>query len=200
MVDAALNGTAQEAERAQNGDYDDAVSVSGPGVIDNHDGTWSWSGTGDEDHPYDVMVTATNAHGSQNVTVFHVSFTDVPPTIAAISGSVSAAENATAHNSGTCGDYDDVVSVSGPGVVDNHNGTWTWSGTGDEDHPYDVAVTASNVVAVPRSAITSGSPRRRPYCSYAAIELASCSWTISRRVPPSDPTIVWPGPHDRALP
>ena len=24
MVDAALNGTAQEAERAQNGDYDDA--------------------------------------------------------------------------------------------------------------------------------------------------------------------------------
>jgi hypothetical protein len=126
-------------------DYDDAVSVSGPGVTDNHNGTWSWSGTGDELTPQTITVTATNVDGSSSTTTFTVKFTDVAPVVSAASTAVSAPENAAATNTGTYSDFDDTVSVSGPGVTDNHNGTWSWSGTGDELTPYDVTVTATNV-------------------------------------------------------
>src|SRR5207302_4315433 len=92
----------------------------------------------------DCTATPTNADGTSSTTTFHVSFTDVAPTVAAASPAVSAPENALATNSGTYADYDDAVSVSGTGVIDNHNGTWSWSGGGDEAHPYDVTVTATN--------------------------------------------------------
>src|SRR5204862_1349534 len=91
------------------GDYADPVSVSGPGVTDHGDGTWRWSGTGDEDQPYDLTVTATNADGTTSTTSFHVSFTDVAPTVSVTQAAVSAAENLPASNSGSYGDYDDAV-------------------------------------------------------------------------------------------
>ena len=148
VTQASASVSAAENQAAHNSgtysDYDDTVSVSGPGVTDNHNGTWSWTGTGDENTPYSVTVTATNGDGSTSTTSFQVSFTDVRRWSPPASASVSAAENQAAHNSGTYSDYDDTVSVSGPGVTDNHNGTWSWTGTGDEDTPYSVTVTATN--------------------------------------------------------
>src|SRR6185295_15530173 len=129
-------------------DYDDTVSVSGPGVVDNGDGTWNWSGTGDDDHPYTVTITATNADGSTSTTSFDVSFTDVAPTVSADHASVTAPENASAHNTGTFGDYDDAVTITASsGTISqtgSQSGTWSWSGTGDEDTPYTVTITATN--------------------------------------------------------
>src|SRR4029077_18543599 len=96
-----------------------------------------------------VTITATNADGSVSTTTFDVSFTDVAPSVAADHASVSAAENASAHNTGTFGDYDDAVTITASsGSVSqtgSQSGTWSWSGTGDEDAPYTVTITATNV-------------------------------------------------------
>src|SRR5205823_903651 len=92
-------------------------------------------------------VTATNSDGSVSSVQFGVSFTDVAPSVAANSPAVGAAENATAHNSGTFSDYDDAVTITvdhGAVTQNNLTGIWSWSGAGDEDHPYTVTVTATN--------------------------------------------------------
>src|SRR4029077_4462375 len=95
-----------------------------------------------------VTITATNADGSVSTTTFDVSFTDVAPSVAADHASVSAAENTSAHNTGTFGDYDDAVtitaSVGTSSQTGSLSGTWSWSGTGDEDTPYSVTITATN--------------------------------------------------------
>ena len=95
-------------------DYDDAVTLSASAgtVTQNGNGTWSWSGTGDESSPYTVTITATNADGSTATTSFGVSFTDVPPTVAANRASVTVAEGTTASNAGTFADFDDPVTIT----------------------------------------------------------------------------------------
>lgn len=93
---------------------------------------------------YNVNVSVVEQAGTTGSATFVVNVADAAPTITASSPSVSAVEGALAHNSGTYSDPDDGVDVSGPGVTDNHDGTWNWSGTGDEAHPYDVTVTAVN--------------------------------------------------------
>src|SRR5206468_471272 len=116
-------------------------------LVDNGDGTWTWSGTGDEDLPYNVTVTARNADGNSASTSFAVSFTDVPPTVTSLAHSAdSGRENLAASNSGAFSDYDDALTITADrgALVDNGDGSWTWSGTGDEDHPYSVTVTATN--------------------------------------------------------
>src|SRR5439155_32879 len=109
---------------------------------------WSWSGTGDEDAPYSVTITATNADGSATATSFGVSFTDVAPTVNADHASVSAAENAPAANTGAFSDFDDAVTITASrGTVTqsgSQSGAWSWSGRGDEDAPYSVTITATN--------------------------------------------------------
>ena len=65
---------------------------------------------------------------------------------ARIEPAVSAPENALATNSGTYADYDDAVSVSGPGVIDNHDGTWSWSTKGQEQGHGRIAVRGDRVV------------------------------------------------------
>src|SRR5206468_12798724 len=94
-----------------------------------------------EYHQYDVTVPATNAVPTRRSSDLSVSFTDVAPTVAADHGAVSAAENAAATNSGTYGDYDDAVSVSGAGVTDHGDGTWSWSSGGADVCTYVVTRT-----------------------------------------------------------
>src|SRR5439155_6222902 len=119
-------------------DYDDAVTITASrGTVSQTGGkagAWSWSGTGDEDSPYTVVITASNADGKTATTSFAVSFTDVAPTVSANSASVRAPENASATNSGTWSDYDDAVALSASRgtVTQNSGGTSSWSGTGDE--------------------------------------------------------------------
>lgn len=150
LTEASTSVSAAENAAATNsGTYQDGtVSVSGPGVTDNHNGTWSWSGTGDEDHSYDVTVTATGSHGGVSTKTFHVSFTDVAPAVAATYRAVSGPESAAVTNTGTFSDYDDVVTITAStGTISQTagtNGSWTWSGTGDVDNPYTVTITATN--------------------------------------------------------
>src|SRR6202023_186568 len=83
-------------------DYDDAMTITASQgtLTDNHDGTWTWSGTGDESSPYTVTITAKNVDGSTVSTSFGVSFTDVAPTVKSLlSSAVSAPENLPATNS-----------------------------------------------------------------------------------------------------
>src|SRR5204862_6736033 len=98
--------------------------------------------------PYTVTITATNADGLTATTTFAVSFSDVAPSVAADTSAVSAPENTLAANSGTFGDYDDAVTITASsGTVSQSGtqvGTWSWSGTGDEETPYTVTITATN--------------------------------------------------------
>src|SRR5207245_7951404 len=74
-ADAAVSA-AENAAATNSGtfaDYDDAVTLSASsGMLTVHyddashtSGTWDWSGTGDEDSPYSVTITVTNADRSE---------------------------------------------------------------------------------------------------------------------------------------
>src|SRR5205085_2017172 len=110
-------------------DYDDTVTLSASqGLETKHsDGTWSWAQTGDESDSGTVTITATNADGSTSTTSFAVSFSDVAPSVAVDSSSVSSAENVAATNSGIWSDYDDTVTLTASqGLVTKHgDGTWS---------------------------------------------------------------------------
>jgi hypothetical protein len=133
-------------------DYDDPVTITASrGTVSqsgSQSGTWTWSGTGDESAPYSVTITATNADGGTATTSFNVSFTDVPPTVTAAYPSVSAPENLAATNTGSFADYDDPVTITASSgtvsQIGSQNGSWSWSGSGDEIAPYNVTITATN--------------------------------------------------------
>jgi hypothetical protein len=147
-VSAAENASATNTGHWSN--FDEPVTITAStGTVSQTSGSWSWSGSGDEDHPYPVTITATDADGSCSATTtFNVSFTDVPPTVAADHAGVSAAENAAAANTGTFADYDDAVTMTASqGTVTksgNTTGTWSWSQSGLEEGSYTVTITATN--------------------------------------------------------
>src|SRR5439155_1665659 len=100
---------------------------------------------------YTVKVTLTDDNTPNSFTITRASaltVNDVTPAVAADNAAVSAAENASASNSGTFADFDDAVTISADvGRVPqsgSQSGTWSWSGTGDEDAPYTVTITATN--------------------------------------------------------
>src|SRR5205807_1800200 len=110
-------------------------------------GTWSWSGAGDEDSPYAVTITATNADGTTANATFGVSFTDVAPTVVSLARrSITTPEDVPASNSGTFADHDDglTITASQGTLTDNGDGTWSWAQAGDEADNGTVAVTATN--------------------------------------------------------
>src|SRR5438105_4823711 len=123
------------------------IAGSRPGLVDNGDGTWTFTQTGDESDNGTVTVTATNADGKIGRASFTVAFTDVAPTVVSLASSaVTTAENVPATNSGSFADYDDsmTITASRPGLVDNGDGTWTFTQTGDESDNGTVTVTATN--------------------------------------------------------
>src|SRR5207248_803284 len=103
---------------------------------------------GDELTPYSVTITATNADGGTATTTFSVSFTDVAPTVARNSAAVTAAENASASNTGTFSDFDDAVTnTASRGSIrqsGSQSGTWSWSQTGTTGDSGTVTITATN--------------------------------------------------------
>jgi hypothetical protein len=176
-------------------DFDDAVTITASSgdvtQTGSLSGTWAWSGTGDEGHPYTVTVTATNADGSTAATSFQVSFTGVTPSVAADQPSVSAPPSTTATNTGTYSLYGGTVSVSGPGVVDNGDGTWAWSGTTVAGAPYTVTVTATNsdgatattsFTVDPAPAVSSISPAAGPPSGGTSVTLTGSGFTGATRV------------------
>ena len=101
-------------------------------VVDNGDGTWSWSlATVDgPDETGPVTITVTDADGATTDVSFNLTVTNVAPTIAADQADVTVDESMTATMTGTFADVgDDVLSLSSSigTIVDNGDGTWSWS-------------------------------------------------------------------------
>ena len=100
-------------------------------IIDNGDGTWSWS------HPVSdgpdlesVTVTADYSGGATDMASFDLTTDNAPPTLAADFADVTVDEGTQATNSGTFSDpgVDDItLSASLGTVIDNGDGTWSWS-------------------------------------------------------------------------
>ena len=153
-VPATNSGTFSDADQAV------TLHASAGNLVVNYadssdmSGTWSWSGTGDDNSPYNVTISMTNnAGGAEADPVnFGVSFTDVPPTVAADNATVTTLENATTSNTGTFADYDDAVTISelsGPaGTISQTSGisgTWSWTQNNPMDEgSYPVVIEATN--------------------------------------------------------
>ena len=138
---AAANAmvTVNEGQTANNsGTYSDSgddivtLSASAGTVIDNGDGTWSWSlvTTNGPDESQMVTITAMDSDGTFSTTSFQLLVDNVAPTITANNASVMVNEGQTAANSGTFSDLgaDTIVLTASVGTVTkNANGTWSWS-------------------------------------------------------------------------
>jgi hypothetical protein len=144
---AVTSVSAPENTKATNsGIYSSATGVSGPGVVDHHDGTWSWSGTGDESTPLTITVTATD--GSNTATTsFSVAFTDVGPAfVSQAQNAITTTQGVAATNSGVFSDFDDALTImaSQGTLTDHHDGTWDWSQNGTPADSGTVTVTATS--------------------------------------------------------
>ena len=108
------------------------LSASVGTIIDNQDGTWDWdfSTLDGPDESQVVTVTADYSTGLQSTTTFDLSVVNVAPTVAVDELQITVDEGQTATNSGTYADLgqDNVTLSASIGmVVDNADGTWTWT-------------------------------------------------------------------------
>ncbi len=107
------------------------LAASVGSVTQNADGTWSWSfNTADgPDDSQVVTITATDSDGAATTTSFHLTVSNVAPSVAN-AGNVTVNEGATASNTGTWSDPGvDVVTLAASvgSVTKNADGTWSWS-------------------------------------------------------------------------
>ncbi len=102
---------------------------------------------------FDLTVTATatesgNGDTAVNSQTLHVTVTNANPSLTRLNGSVSVGEGTTLTNSGNYGDVPaDTVSLSASEgtLVDNGNGTWSWSlPTNDNVPAHLVTITAQD--------------------------------------------------------
>ena len=132
---------------------EDAITLNASigAIVDNGDGTWSWTYT-PADGPDDnvtVTITADDGDGGINVTTFDLIVDNVAPTVGVDNATVTVAEGATATNTGTVGDIgvDTVgLAASRGNVLDNGDGTWSWS-LATQDGPDDsgtITITATD--------------------------------------------------------
>jgi hypothetical protein len=113
-------------------------------------GSWTWSEAppwpeGEGSHT--VTITARNADGTTGKASFTFTVTEVAPRVTVTHASVRVNEHTTASNSGTWSDYDEktvTLTASQGTVVENTNGTWTWSQTADDTASGTVTITATN--------------------------------------------------------
>jgi hypothetical protein len=104
-------------------------------VVDNLDGTWTWSHLfGDGPATHTVTVTAADEDGS-STTTFQVVVNNVAPNVQAAAASVAVNEGGTAAMTGSYSDVAaDTVTLSASlgTIVNNGNGTWGWSYSADD--------------------------------------------------------------------
>ncbi|TWU03197.1 Ig-like domain-containing protein [Neorhodopirellula pilleata] len=150
--------TVDEGQTANNtGTYFDvstdtvALTASVGNIVDNNDGTWSWSliSTDGPDDTQTVTITATDSDGGLSTTTFDLIVNNAVPVVAADSASVTVDEGQTANNTGTYSDIatDTVALTASVGnIVDNNDGTWSWSlnTTDGPDESQTVTITATD--------------------------------------------------------
>ena len=128
-----------------------SLSASMGTITDNNDGTWSWSydTTDGPDESATVTITATDGDGAASQTTFALTVDNVAPTIVADNATVSVSRGSTANNSGSYNDVgDDTVTLTTSigTLVDNNNGTWSWSfdTAGEPNGSQTVTITATD--------------------------------------------------------
>ncbi|MCA9188251.1 MAG: cadherin-like domain-containing protein, partial [Planctomycetales bacterium] len=120
-------------------------------VLDNGDGSWSWSldNPGDEQSRRTVTVTVSDGQGAESVVQFDVEFTNADPVISMDSSepiTVLEGDMATRLISVTDVLLDNVSVVASIGIVTkNADGTWTWTYDATDDLPTTtVTITATD--------------------------------------------------------
>jgi uncharacterized delta-60 repeat protein len=113
------------------------LMASAGAIIDNNDGTWSWSFAGTDDlATLTVTITASDEDGGLTIATFDLTVNNAAPSLTVGNASVTISEGQTATNTGTYADVPaDTVNLSASigTLVDNNDGTWSWSYTGTDD-------------------------------------------------------------------
>ncbi len=121
-------------------------------LVDNGDGTYSWSlGTTNETSGT-VTVTATDDDGASVSDTFAYNAANVAPGVRTDAGNVAGPEGSTLRNAGAFSDVPaDTLTVNktGDGVLAarQSNGAWSWSLNGADDATGTVSVTATDGTA-----------------------------------------------------
>ena len=149
--------TADEGSTASNtgtftaADISTVTLTASLGTLSVVDDAWSWSyNTSDgPDDSATITITATDSSdGSVATTTFDLTVSNVAPTVAATSATVTVNEGSTATNSGTFADVgNDVVTITASvGSITQGSGTWSWSyNTNDgPDDSQTVTITATD--------------------------------------------------------
>ncbi len=131
--------TVTEGTTAENtGTYSDpggdsiTLSASAGTILNNGDGTWSWS-SATTDGPDDskvVTITATDSDGLASTATFELVVENAAPAVNVDQGSVTVSEGQTAAVTGSYSDLgvDTVTLAASIGtIVDKGNGVWNWS-------------------------------------------------------------------------
>jgi uncharacterized delta-60 repeat protein len=144
-----------EGETATNsGTYGDvaadvvSVSASVGTIVDNGNGTWSWS-FDSTDGPVEsqiVTITAVDEDGGVTNVTFNLTVDNLDPTLTVDQGSITADEGQSVINSGTFGDVpaDTVTVVASIGTVTQGIGVWSWSYDTVDDFAGLVTITATD--------------------------------------------------------
>ena len=113
------------------GDGELVLSTSVGAVVDNGDSTWNWTyNTVDGPEDSQTVTVSADYDGDIHTVEFELAVNNVAPTVTADPSTVNVLEADTATASGTYNDPgDDTVSVTASvgSIVDNGDGTWSWS-------------------------------------------------------------------------
>ncbi len=133
---------------SDSGDDTVTLSASVGSIVQNADGTFTWS-FDTSDGPADsqtVTITATDSDGASSDVSFPITVNNVAPSVASDNSVIEVDEGQTATNSGNWSDPGaDVVTVSASvgAVTTNADGTWNWSyDTVDGREKINVVLTA----------------------------------------------------------
>ena len=137
-ADNASVSVSEGAAAANTGTFSDpgddivTLAASVGTITDNNNGTWSWAfdSTDGPDNSQTVTITATDSDNATTSIAFDLTVDNVAPILAADNASVTVSEGATAANTGTFSDPgDDIVTLAASvgTIIDNNNGTWSWS-------------------------------------------------------------------------
>ncbi|EGF27639.1 aggregation factor core protein MAFp3, isoform C, partial [Rhodopirellula baltica WH47] len=157
-VDTPTAVSVNEGDEAEQtgtfGDPVDAITLSaseGDISQNDEDGTWSWSYTaiGDGTDPTEITITATDDDGVTSTTTFTLAVNNVAPELTGFAASVMGVEGgADITNGGALtepGVNDSVILLASHGtVVNNGNGTWSWTYTPEDELTTNVVITADD--------------------------------------------------------